>query len=210
MFAIILGGVLVVLYLIFWAWHSPWEKKLTRAEIDRYMARIQKLPLPPGEVNDLAPRVRRWAEADNGKEFYMFNLIRYFPELRKFPGAPDFKGTPQECNAHYMKSLKPLWLSHAAYPRLNGVTQSESFISIQPERTWSQMTIVRYRNRRTLLKLLSNPAFGALEPYKFMAMELDLVPVSGNTVFPDMRWLLGGAFIIIFLLAGWLRAAGLL
>jgi hypothetical protein len=54
---------------------------------------------------------------------------------RKFPGAPDFKGTPQECNAHYMKSLKPLWLSHAAYPRLNGVTQSETFISIQPERT---------------------------------------------------------------------------
>jgi hypothetical protein len=90
------------------------------------------------------------------------------------------------------------------------VTQSESFVSIQPERTWSQMTIVRYPNRRTLLKLLSNPAFGALESYKFMAMELDLVPVSGNTVFPDMRWLLGGAFIIIFLLAGWLRAAGLL
>ena len=72
------------------------------------------------------------------------------------------------------------------------------------------MTIVRYRNRRTLLKLLSNPAFGALEPYKFMAMELDLVPVSGNTVFPDMRWLVGGTLVMIFLLVGWLRAAGLL
>jgi hypothetical protein len=60
------------------------------------------------------------AEADDGKEFYMFNLIHYFPELRKFPGAPDFKGTPQECNVHYMKSLKRLWLTHAAYARLNG------------------------------------------------------------------------------------------
>jgi hypothetical protein len=49
------------------------------------------------------------------------------------------------------------------------------------------MTIVRYPNRRTLLKLLSNPAFGALESYKFMAMELDLVPVSGTFSY----WLVG-------------------
>jgi|GraSoiStandDraft_57_1057295.scaffolds.fasta_scaffold28499_3 hypothetical protein len=210
MFEIILGGVLVVLYLVFWAWHSPWKRKLTNSEIDHYMARIEKLPLPPGEVNDFAPRVRRWAEADDGKGFYMFNLIHYFPELRKFPGAPDFKGTPQECNVHYMKSLKTLWLSHAAYPRLNGFTQSESFLSIQPERTWSQMTVVRYPNRRTLLKVLSNPAFAPVEPYKFMAMELDLVPVSGNTVLPDLGLLLGGALIIVFLLISWLRAARLL
>jgi hypothetical protein len=210
MFEIILGGVLVVLYLVFWVWHSPWERKLSNAEIDHYMAIIEKLPLPPDEVEDIAPRIRRWAEADDGKEFYMFNLIHYFPELRKFPGAPDFKGTPYECNVHYMKSLKALWLSHAAYPKLNGVTQSESLISIRPERTWSQMTVVRYRNRRTLLKLLSNPAYATGEPYKFMAMELDLVPVSGDTVLPDLRWLLGSALIILFLSIGWLRAARLL
>jgi hypothetical protein len=39
-----------------------------------------------------------------------------------------------------------------------------------------------------------------------MAMELDLVPVSGRIVMPDLRWLLGGGFIIIFLLAAWVRA----
>ena len=37
-------------------------------------------------------------------------------------------------------------------------------------------------------------------------MELDLVPVSGNTVIPDPRWVIGGAFVIIFLTAGWVRA----
>jgi len=55
----------------------------------------------------------------------------------------------------------------------------------------------RYPNRRTVLKVLSDPSFAPFEPYKFMAMELDVLPVSGKTVIPDIRWLLGGVFIII-------------
>jgi hypothetical protein len=42
-----------------------------------------------------------------------------------------------------------------------------------------------------------------------MAMELDLVPVSGRVVTPDLRWLFGGGFFILFLLAGWVRAVWL-
>jgi hypothetical protein len=208
-FEIILGTVLLVLYLAFWAWHSPRVHKLTRAEVDHYMAIIEKLPLPPGEVNAIASRIRRWAEADDGKPFYMFNLIHFFPQLRTFPGAPEFQGTPRESNAHYMKSIKWLWLSHVAYPIFDGVPQAESLISIQPERAWGQVTVVRYPNRRTLLRLLSDPAYAPAEPYKFMAMELDLVPVSGRIVIPDLRWLLGGGLIIVFLLVEWVRAAWL-
>jgi hypothetical protein len=203
MFEIILGAVLLLLYLAFWAWHSPWGRKLTKAEIDHYMAIIEKLPLPPEEVKAIASRIRRWAEADDGKPFYMFNLIHFFPQLRTFAGAPEFKGTPQESNAYYMKRLTWLWLSHAAYPIFDGVTQGENVINMQPERAWGQVTVARYRNRRTFLKLLSDPAYAPLEPYKFMAMELDLVPVSGRIVIPDLRWLLGGGFIILFLLVEW-------
>jgi hypothetical protein len=209
MFAIIFGTVLLVLYLAFWAWHSPWVQKLTKAEIDHYMAILEKLPLPPEEVKAIAARFRRWAEADDGKPFYMFNLIHFFPQLRTFPGAPEFQGTPQESNAYYMKSLKWLWLRHAAYPTFDGVPQADNLINMQPERTWGQVTVVRYPNRRTLLQLLSDPAYAPVEPYKFMAMELDLVPVSGRIVIPDLRWLLGGGFTILFLLVEWVRAVWL-
>jgi hypothetical protein len=209
MFAIILGTVLLILYLAFCAWHSPRAHKLTKAEIDHYLAIIEKLPLQPEEVKAIASRLRRWAEADDGKPFYMFNLIHFFPQLRTFPGAPEFKGTPQEFNAYYMKRLKWLWLSHAAYPAFDGFPQAENLINMQPERTWGQVTVVRYPNRRTLLKLLSDPAYAPVEPYKFMALELDLVPVSGRIVIPDLRWLLGGGLMIIFLLVGWVRAVWL-
>jgi hypothetical protein len=38
-------------------------------------------------------------------------------------------------------------------------------------------------------------------------VELDLVPVSSGTVVPDLRWLVGGGFAIVFLLVEWVRAA---
>jgi hypothetical protein len=47
---IIFGAALVVLYLVFWAWHSPWAGKLSKAEIDRYLGIIEKRLLPAEEV----------------------------------------------------------------------------------------------------------------------------------------------------------------
>lgn len=204
---LILGVVLLVLYLIFWVWHSQGGGKLTPKEIDHYLTTIEKLPLPAEEIHAILSRLRPWAEADDGKQVFMFNLIRFFPEVRTFPGAPEFKGTPQEANERYVKAISGLWLSHAAYPTFDGSPQTKNLINIQPERDWGQMTICRYPSRRVFLKLLSDPAYGPNEPYKFIAMQLDLVPVSGDTVIPDLRLLVGGVFLILFLAVNWYLAA---
>ena len=206
-FELILAAVLVILYLAFWAWHSQGSGKLTQAEIDQYVANIEKLPLPEKAVQAFITRLRSWAEADDGKPVYMFNLIHFFPKLQPFPGAPDFKGTPEQANAYYEKRLIWLWLSHASYPTFIGVPQAKNVINMQPERTWGNMTVVRYPNRRTFLKLISHPGYAPLAAYKFMAVELDLVPVSKGMVVPDLRWVVGASFVMIFLLVGWLRLA---
>jgi hypothetical protein len=57
------------------------------------------------------------------------------------------------------------------------------------------------------LKLISHPTYAPLAPYKFIAVELDLVPVWSGTIVPDLRWLVGGGFVIIFLLVEWVRPA---
>jgi hypothetical protein len=205
-FESILAAALVILYVAFWAWHSQGAGKLTQAEIDQYLAIIEKLPLPEKGIQAFTARLRPWAEADDGKPLYMFNLIDFFPRLQTFPGAPDFKGTPEQANAHYEKGLIWLWLSHASYPTFIGVPQAKNLIDIQPARSWGNMTVVRYPSRRTFLKLISHPAYAPLAAYKFIAVELDLVPVSGGTIVPDLRWLVGGGFAIIFLLVVWTRA----
>ena len=205
-FELTLAAALMVLYVAFWAWHSQGGGKLTQAEIDQYVAIIEKLPLPEKAVQAFIAGLRPWAEADDGKPVYMFNLIHFFPRLQPFPGAPTFNGTPEQANARYEKSLVWLWLSHASYPTFIGVPQaSRNLISMQPERTWGNITVVRYPSRRTFLKLISHPAYAPLAPYKFIAAELDLVPVSGRTIVPDLRWLVAGGFVIVFLLVGWIR-----
>jgi hypothetical protein len=206
-FELILAVALVILYVAFWAWHSQGAGKLTQAEIDQYLAIIENLPLTEKGVQTFVARLRPWAEADDGKPLYMFNLIHFFPRVQTFPGAPEFKGTPEQANAHYEKSLLWLWLSHASYPTFIGTPQPRNLINIEPERTWENMTVVRYPNRRTFLKLISHPTYARLAPYKIMAVELDLVPVSSGTVVLDLSWLIGGAFAIVFLLVAWLHAS---
>jgi hypothetical protein len=203
---IIFGAALVVLYLAFWAWHSPWTGKLTKTEIDRYLAVIEKRLLPAEQIKAFTSRIRSWAEADDGRPVYMFNLIHFLPQLRTFAGAPDFRGTPQEANAYYEKRIMWLWLRHAAYPIFSGVPQAKNLLNMQPERTWGGAVVVRYRNRRTFLELISDPAYAPMEPYKFMALEIDLVPVAGKMAIPDLRLVVGVGFVIIFLMVGWISA----
>ncbi|HEY2120617.1 MAG TPA: hypothetical protein VGH37_15615 [Candidatus Acidoferrum sp.] len=206
-FELIFAAVLVILYLAFLAWHSQGGGKLTQAEIDQYVAIIEKLPLPEKAVQAFIAHLRPWAVADDGKPVYMFNLIHFFPKVQPFPGAPDFRGTPEEANAHYERSLTWLWLSHASYPTFIGAPQAKNLINMQPERTWGNMTVVRYPNRRTFLKLISHPTYAPLAPYKFIAVDLDLVPVSSGTIVPDLRWFVAGGFVIVFLLVEWVRPA---
>jgi hypothetical protein len=206
-FTILFGTILAKLFTAFCFWHSPRRRKLTREEIDHYMAIIEKLPARAEGIQAFTSRIRPWAEADDGKPVFMLNLIRFYPQLHTFTGAPEFKGTPEEANAYYEKSITPLWLSHAAYPVFAGASQAKNLINIQPEKDWGRVVVCRYPSRRTFLKLLSDPSYAPMEPYKFIALEIDLVPVSGEMVIPDLRLIVGGSLLALFLAVNWFRAA---
>jgi hypothetical protein len=111
-----LGVALLAALRAFWRWHSPKPKPLTKEEIDHYLGIAAKLPLPEGEMEPTIERLRTWAEADDGKPFFNLNLIRYYPENRTWPGAPEFSGTPEEANAYYEKNVVGLLLKKAGYP----------------------------------------------------------------------------------------------
>jgi uncharacterized protein (DUF1330 family) len=167
---------------------SSAERKLTREEIDRYLGAIEEqIPLFPGEMPGFLARLRAWAEADDGKPVYMLELMRYYPQVQPFPGAPDFQGTPEQANQYYEKHLAPLLLKHGAYPLVGGATQGKNLMPVPPALDeWSRLALVRFPSRHAFLSLLADPAYATLEPYKKMALELVLVPVSGEVVLPAM------------------------
>jgi len=207
MFEIIFGLVLLVLFLGFWFWHSPIRGKLTREEIDRYLGAVEKLPLPAEAMTAALARLRAWAEADDGKPLYMLNLMRFYPQLRSFPGTPNFQGTPDQANAFYEKGVSMMLLRRAGYPMVGGRTQGKNLLEVPAALdNWSRVLVVRYPSRRAFLSLLADPAYALYVPYKLMALEIALVPVSRGLMIPDLRWIVGGILVILFLAVGWIRA----
>jgi hypothetical protein len=184
------------------------KAKLTADEIDDYLALVARLPLPDDDAEQLAARLRPWAEADDGRPTYMLNLNRYFDELRPLPGAPEFGATPIDAHGHYHRRLARKWLRNACYPIFTGTPQGEPLIQARPgPERWHNVWIVRYPSRRKFLELLTWPGYAAAEPYKSMALEHDLVPLAGDTTIPDLPWLAGALLLAGFLATGWARAA---
>jgi len=202
------GAVCLGLFLAFWFWHSPTRRKLTRPEIDRYLGAVERqVFLPEDDKPKTLARLRTWVEADDGRPFYMLNLMRYYPELRRLPGPPSSQGTPEQANEFYEKKVAPLLFKRCGYPLLGGRTQGKGLMEVPPVLdSWDRVLVVRYRNRRTFLSLLADPAYGPWEPYKIMAVELVLVPVSGGVVIPDLRLLVGDGLLMVFLTVGWVLA----
>lgn len=203
-----IGTALAAVFAAFWRWHSPSEQPLTSEETERYLERISKLPLPEGHIEPVVRRLRTWAAADDGKPVLMLNLIRFFDEVQRWPGAPGFDGSPEEANEHYEKSITPLWLRHASYPVAGGDVQGKDLIETRTDqKPWDSAKLVRYPSRRTFLQLLSDPSYAPYEPYKFMSMEIDLLPVEAKLI-PDFRWVVGSGLVAFFLALGWKRASG--
>jgi hypothetical protein len=201
--------VCLVAFAALYTWQTPGAgSKLGVAEIDRYLAQLAQLPMPEAEKAAALARIRAWAEADDGKPFCMLNLMRYYGELRRYPGAPDFQGTPRQANDYYESVALKLLLKSGSYPLLGGSTQGRDVLDASSELDdWSRVLVVRYRSRRAFLDLLTDPAYAPVMPYKLMALSVVLVPVSGELVLPDIRWLAGALLLALFLLAGWIRAS---
>ena len=110
------------------------------------------------------------------------------PSCNLLPAPLTIQGTPEQANQYYERTRAPLLLKHGGYPLVSGMTQGKNLMPIQPALDdWSRLALVRFPSRRALLSLLADPAYGPVEPYKKMALELVLVPVSGEVVLPAMQ-----------------------
>jgi hypothetical protein len=212
MFELILAGVMLALFVAVWLWQNPGmiRGRLQAQEIAQFMARVELLPFPGGERAEVLKRLRAWLESDDGKPFYMLNLMRFYAELRRFPNAPDFKGTPQESNARYEAAVKPMLLRLGGYPLFAGTAHGKNIAGHDPALDdWNRLLLVRYPSRRAFMKLLTHPAYAPIEPYKVMAVQLVLTPAAAELVVPSVPLVVGGVLLVVFLAIGWARASGL-
>ncbi|GIR71668.1 MAG: hypothetical protein CM15mP74_29190 [Halieaceae bacterium] len=86
----------------------------------------------------------------------------------------------------------------AALPRQSPVVVGESvadsldLLGIEGAEAWSDGAIMRYRSRRTLVDIISNPEFYARHDFKMAGLEKTIAfPIEPRIYLGDLRLLLG-------------------
>ena len=163
-------GVAVAGYALFLSWYVNWRGSLSKAEIDTVMARIQANNVGHGDQDEL-PVLRRFLEADDGREFFMLNVIRLSDTDVADPVTGEMRPA-REVMAGYTRMFMPALVARGGHPalaarRIGGMVDTWGLKEV-PE--WSMMGYMRYRSRRDLAYLVCNPRFGGAHAFKFAAM----------------------------------------
>ncbi|MGE0044510.1 MAG: hypothetical protein AB7J28_05560 [Hyphomonadaceae bacterium] len=193
--ALLIWGAALAAYILFRAWYDNWRGPLSTNEIERFVAAIAGTP--GAAVNDLAI-VRRFLEEDDGREFFMLNLVRENPN-----DAPDPETGAMVpgriLTQRYAKAFMPALFARAGHPAIVA-RPAGGYLdawNAAPDPGWSVVGYMRYRSRRDMAALASDPRFHHIHPFK-------IAGVAQTFSFPTrpmIRTLLGPRVWIALLLA---------
>jgi len=179
------GGALA-LYAAFLLWYDNWRGPLTKGEIETYMARAaQNSQIAP----DSLATVRRFLEADDGREFYMLNLLSGHPEPVEDPGSGE-KRPSAEVMKGYTDHFMPALFRRAGHPIFAG-RAAGGYVEhwgVEENPGWTFSGIIRYRSRRDMIELATDPRFEPAQAYKIAALAHTLAfPVAPVPIFVGPR-----------------------
>ncbi len=173
-----------LVYACFFVWYTNLSGPMTDTEIDAVLDRARTAGRPPAALRTLETFMR----SDTGDDFVMVNLLelnRSPPELPATgPNAP-----PMALIDHYMEHMYAEQLKRASHPIFFGtvIGNAMDLSGISGAESWTQSGLFRYRSRRDVLAIATDPAFDERHEYKMAAlMKTIAVPVE-PTVFVDMR-----------------------
>lgn len=187
------------LWALFTIWYTDFKGPLTSTEIERFSARLEAMGAPPERIQ----RLRRFMEEDSGRQFIMVNALDLTEEPPTLPATGP--GAPAEAlMAHYMEHMYPALFRRACHPVFAGmaVFPALDLVGIAGAENWTRVGLMRYRSRRDMLEISTNPVFGGRHEYKVAALEKTIAfPVETQLYLSDPRWLLALLLLAIVGLA---------
>lgn len=157
-----------ILYGAFRAWYDNWRGPLRAEEIDAYLERARDTSMD--EVNDLAV-IRKFLEDDDGKEFVMLNLVRLHPKPVPHPETGELTRARTLLQG-YMAGFMPTLLRHGGIPLLQArkVGPYIDAWGAEPDPGWTLVGYMRYRSRRDMIQLATDPRFVGSHGFKIAAI----------------------------------------
>lgn len=193
------GGALLG-YGLFALWYDGWRGPLEAHEIDVLIERART----QGHIEpDRLATVRAFLEADDGGEFFMLNLLRVQPEPVAVPGS-DERRPAREVMEGYTKHFMPALFRRAGHPALIG-RAAGGYVEhwgVEPDPGWSVAGVIRYRSRRDMMELATDPAFEPAHAFKIAALANTLAfPMSPAFVVAGPRIWVALLFALLAALA---------
>ena len=198
---LILGAV----YIGFFFWYTDMGGKLSQEEIQIFIKKHEQNIINDGvspDSEEFQLRIdflKRFMEEDNGKQFIMVNNI----EMNKNPG--DVVGanpgeSADQLMSRYMEYMWPSLLKRASHPIFmsNAVYQSMDLVGIEGAETWDQAALMRYKSRRTMMEIVTNPDMMDRHEFKIAALQKTIAyPVEPFGFYSDMRVIFGMLIAIV-------------
>lgn len=198
---LILGAV----YIGFFFWYTDMGGKLSQEEIQIFIKKHEQNIINDGvspDSEEFQLRIdflKRFMEEDNGKQFIMVNNI----EMNKNPG--DVVGanpgeSADQLMSRYMEYMWPNLLKRASHPIFmsNAVYQSMDLVGIEGAETWDQAALMRYKSRRTMMEIVTNPNMMNRHGFKIAALQKTIAyPVEPFGFYSDMRLIFGMLIAIV-------------
>ncbi|MBW8296305.1 hypothetical protein [Sphingopyxis sp.] len=158
----------LLLWLAFLLFYDGFRRPLRSGEIDAFLATLGPRMAETG--NDAA-RLRAFLEADDGREFVMVNLVG----TRAGPITDPESGATREGSEWLRRYSDPFvrgLIARGGHPLFVG-RKVGGYIDAwnTPEDPgWSLVGTMRYRSRRDLIRMASDPAFRAVHPAKLLGI----------------------------------------
>ena len=188
-----------VVYLAFFSWYTSFGGPLTDEEIEHYMSILSQRE---GNPEQLA-MVRKFMEDDTGDDFVMLNVIDMYDVPQQIEGVKPGESSGEVLDK-YMEYMYPALFARACHPVMVGSAANVAMdlMNAPGMEVWDRGALMRYRSRRDLFEISTNPAFQGSHEFKVAAM-------AKTIAFPLDPWFqLGDPRLVLALILG-LVATGL-
>jgi hypothetical protein len=188
----------MAIYSFFFIWYTNFDGPMRDDEIKSVLQRVGQSDRSPEDIKNLEHFMR----TDTGNDFIMVNLLDMNESPPTLPATGPGAG-PMELINHYMEHMYPAQLKRASHPVFFGraVADAMDLSGIEGANHWDQGALFRYRSRRDVIAIATNPAFGERHEYKMMALTKTIAfPVEPILHPGDVRILVGLLLFSIFAL----------
>jgi hypothetical protein len=181
---IVIWIIALSLYALFWLWYCGVKGRLSKHEVDIFISSFEAKGLSERVLSN----IREFLEQDDGREFFMVNLLEI-----KSP-----KRESQKLLMGYFKKFVSGMIPRGGHPLFLAKAAAKNIENLNCEHAdnWSSVGIIRYRSRRDFAQIVLNTFGSEHHADKLLSLKKTLAFPSTTTLF------FGSPKIIIALVLG--------